>query len=56
MRQNSKHLDEIEVAAIPEQTDGQIAAGCADDKCNAVMNECMSVFLHFMFINFFSQI
>lgn len=56
MRQNSKHLDEIEVAAISEQTDGQTAAGCPDDKRNAVMNECMSVFLHFMFINICCQI
>lgn len=46
MRQNSKHLDQNEVAAMPVQTDGQTGAGCTDDKAKVVMNKFMSIFLH----------
>ncbi len=53
MRQNNKHLDQNEVAAMPVQTDGWTAAGCTDDKANAVMNELMSIFLHFYLFIFF---
>lgn len=56
MRQNNKHLDQNEVAAMPVQTDGQTAAGCTDDKANAVMNEFMSIFLHLYLFIFFPQI
>ncbi len=56
MRQNNKHLDQNEVAAVPVQTDGQTAAGCTDDKANAVMNEFMSIFLYsFIFYIFFPK-
>lgn len=53
MRQKNKHLDQNEVAAMPVQTDGRIAAGYTDDKVNAVMNEFMSIFLHFYLFIFF---
>lgn len=50
MRQNNKHLDQNEVAAMPVQTDGLNAACCTGDKANAVINEVMSIFLHLYLI------
>lgn len=48
MRQNSKHLDQKN-----KETDGQIAAGCTDDKVNAVMNKIHVLIFTFIFIYIF---